>query len=89
MKKLLYLLVTFSLLLALMPVAVASAQEAVECDEDYLVQADDWLSKLADKYYGDVLAYWAISDATNAAGGDYATIDNPDLIEVGWQLCTR
>jgi rhamnose transport system substrate-binding protein len=87
MKKLLYLLVTFSLLLALMPVAVASAQEAVECDEDYLVQADDWLSKLADKYYGDVLAYWAISDATNAAGGDYATIDNPDLIEVGWQLC--
>ena len=41
MKKLLYLLVTFSLLLALMPVAVASAQEAVECDEDYLVQADE------------------------------------------------
>jgi len=87
MKKFLYLLVTLSLLLAIMPVAVASAQEAVECDEDYLVQADDWLSKLSDKYYGDVLAYWAIFDATNAAGGDYATIENPDLIEVGWQLC--
>jgi len=87
MKKFLYLLVTLSLLLALMPVAVAGAQAPVECDEDYLVQADDWLSKLSDKYYGDVLAYWAIFDATNAAGGDYATIENPDLIEVGWQLC--
>lgn len=87
MKKFFYLLVTLSLLLALMPVAVASAQEPVDCDEDYLVQADDWLSKLADKYYGDVLAYWAIFDATNAAGGDYATIENADLIEIGWKLC--
>jgi hypothetical protein len=50
MKKFVYLLLTLALLLALMPVAVASAQDAVECDEDYLVQADDWLSKLADKY---------------------------------------
>jgi rhamnose transport system substrate-binding protein len=87
MKKFLYLLVTLSLLLAFMPVALVSAQEAVPCDEDYLVQADDWLSKLADKYYGDVLAYWAIFDATNNAGGDYASIDNPDVIEIGWKLC--
>jgi ABC-type sugar transport system substrate-binding protein len=87
MKKFLYLLVTLSLLLALMPVAVVGAQEPVACDEDYLVQADDWLSKLADKYYGDVLAYWAIFDATNAAGGDYATVENADLIEIGWKLC--
>jgi rhamnose transport system substrate-binding protein len=87
MKKFLYLLVTLSLLLAFVPVALVSAQEAVPCDEDYLVQADDWLSKLADKYYGDVLAYWAIFDATNKAGGDYTTIDNPDLIEIGWKLC--
>jgi len=87
MKKFLYLLVTLSLLLALVPVAIASAQGPVECDEDYLVQADDWLSKLADKYYGDVLAYWAIFDATNAAGGDYTTIANADLIEIGWKLC--
>jgi len=68
-------------------VALVSARAATPCDEDYLVQADDWLSKLADKYYGDVLAYWAIFDATNAAGGDYAKIENPDLIEIGWKLC--
>src|SRR5574341_1166893 len=87
MKKLFYLLATLSLLLATLPVATASAQTAVACDEDYVVQADDWLSKLADKYYGDVLAYWAIFDATNTAGGDYGKIENPDLIEVGWKLC--
>ena len=87
MKKFLYLLITLSVLLALMPVAIVGAQEPVACDEDYLVQADDWLSKLADKYYGNVFAYWAIFDATNAAGGDYATIENADLIEIGWKLC--
>jgi rhamnose transport system substrate-binding protein len=87
MKKFLFLLITLSLLLALMPAALASAQAPVECDEDYLDQAADWLSKLADKYYGDPLAYWAIFDATNAAGGDYTTIPNPDLIEIGWKLC--
>jgi rhamnose transport system substrate-binding protein len=66
------------------------AQEGVACDEDYSVQADDWLSKLADKFYGDVLAYPAIFEATNAAAtsdDSYATIENADLIEVGWKLC--
>ena len=63
---------------------------AVACEEDYSVQADDWLSKLADKFYGDVLAYPAIFDATNAAAkadSSYSTIANADLIEVGWKLC--
>lgn len=60
------------------------------CEQDYVVQADDWLSKLADKYFGDVLAYPAIFEATNAAAqsdASYATIANPDLIEIGWKLC--
>jgi rhamnose transport system substrate-binding protein len=87
MKKLLYLLVMLSLLLAVVPVATASAQAAVACEEDYVVQADDWLSKLADKYYGDVLAYWAIFDATNAAGGEYPKLEDPNVIEVGTRLC--
>ncbi len=71
-----------------MPTAVVGAQ-AGAC-EDYTVQADDWLSKLADKSYGDVNAYWAIMSATNQANaGDpsYAKIDNPDTIEVGSKLC--
>ena len=36
MKKLLYLLVMLSLLLAVVPVATASAQAAVACEEDIL-----------------------------------------------------
>jgi glucose/mannose transport system substrate-binding protein len=57
--------------------------------EDYTVQADDWLSKLAEKFYGDVNAYWAIMRATNLANAEddsYAKIVNPDAIEVGAKL---
>jgi hypothetical protein len=89
--------VTASLLsLTLLVTAATSAfaapvnQAMMACELDYVVQADDWLSKLADKYYADVLAYPAIVEATNAAAqddGSYASIANPDLIEVGWQLC--
>jgi rhamnose transport system substrate-binding protein len=79
----------------MIPAATAFAaapvqQDAVACEEDYSVQADDWLSKLADKFYGDLLAYPAIFEATNAAAqadDTYATIANADLIEVGWKLC--
>ncbi len=76
----------------LVPAATFAApvHQAVACEEDYSVQADDWLSKLADKFYGDVFAYPAIFEATNAAVADddsYASIDNADLIEPGWKLC--
>jgi len=74
--------------LALALAAAASAQAAnVACAQDYTVLADDWLSKLADKYLGDGQLYWAIVDATNAAGGDYAKIADPDRIEAGWKVC--
>ncbi len=68
----------------------APAHQMMTCETDYVAQADDWLSKLADKYFADVLAYPAIVEATNAAAqadGSYATIANPDLIEIGWKLC--
>jgi transforming growth factor-beta-induced protein len=67
-----------------------STPMAVTCQEDYVVQAEDWLSKIADKFYGDVLAFPAIVEATNAAaetGGAYKAITNPDVIEVGQTLC--
>lgn len=63
---------------------------AFGCAEDYVVQADDWLSKIAEKFYGDVLAYNVIFEATNAAaaaGGSYDIIADPDVIEVGQVLC--
>lgn len=68
----------------------AMAQDEVVCDADVIVQADDWLSKIADKFFGDPLAFPAIADATNAKAAtdeSYAQIDNVDVIEVGWKLC--
>jgi LysM repeat protein len=68
--------------------AISRAQKPVECEVDYTVQLGDWLSKIADKYYGDMFAYPAIVAATNAQADEtYAYIANPDLIEPGWTLC--
>jgi simple sugar transport system substrate-binding protein len=86
-KKLLNLLLVIMMLAVLVPTALASppAQEG----QDYVVVADDWLSKLADKYLGNPLAYPAIVDFTNqkhAEDASYAEITDPDLIEVGWKI---
>jgi len=64
--------------------------QAATCDDSYTVQADDWLSKIADRFLGEVLAYPAIVDATNAAANEddsYTAIRNADVIEVGQKLC--
>lgn len=91
MKKVLFVVSILSLLALILTLApVTLAQTEVVCESDVVVQADDWLSKLADKFYGDVLAYQAIADATNAKNATdstYAKIDNPDIIEPGWKLC--
>jgi tungstate transport system substrate-binding protein len=58
--------------------------------QEVVVQADDWLSKVAEKVYGDVLAYPAIAEATNtrrAEDDSFASIENVDVIEIGWKLC--
>ncbi len=86
------LLLALALTLAL---ATTSAQdlgntEEIICESDVVVQADDWLSKIADKFFGDVLAFPAIVEATNAKAAidnTYANIENPDIIEPGWKLC--
>ena len=88
MKKFPGIVVLLALLLAIVPATVGAAPPQQD-GEDYTVQANDWLSKLADKFYGDVNAYWAIMAATNQAHGkdaSYAKIDNPDTIEVGDKL---
>ncbi|NJN97437.1 MAG: substrate-binding domain-containing protein [Anaerolineales bacterium] len=66
------------------------AQGDVTCESDVVVQAEDSLSKIAEKFLGNLLAYQAIADATNAiAASDdsYNQIDNVDVIEPGWKLC--
>ena len=57
--------------------------------QEYVVQADDWLSKLAEKNYGDVQAWPVIWEATNAKAEEdasFAMIENPNLIEIGQKL---
>jgi heat shock protein HslJ len=87
MKRITTTLMILVLVALLLPVTT-TAQEPVECETEYTVQVGDWLSKIADKYYGDMLAYPAIVTATNAQADEaYASITNPDLIEPGWTLC--
>ncbi|MEW5958706.1 MAG: alpha/beta hydrolase [Chloroflexota bacterium] len=105
MKKFGLVFAALLLSIALIGVSPVGAQEGSESSaetaegeavaplagcEDYVVQADDWLSKIAEKFLGDVLAYPAIAEATNAAaakGGPYDPVDDPNLIEIGQRLC--
>jgi phosphate transport system substrate-binding protein len=87
-KKLMNLLLVVVMLAVLVPTALA-APPVQGGGQDYVVVADDWLSKLADKYLGNPLAYPAIVEYTNkknAEDSSYAKITNPDLIEVGWKV---
>lgn len=87
MKKKSLIAIAFILLIGLLTNPVL-AQEAPQCDEQYTVQAGDSLSIIAEKYYGDVLAYPQIVAANNAQSEDeYPDIANPDLIEPGLVLC--
>jgi nucleoid-associated protein YgaU len=57
--------------------------------QDYVVQTDDTLSRLADKFYDDPLLYPAIVAATNARVAEddsYTFISDPDVIDVGQKL---
>lgn len=85
------MLVLMGLFFTLAPLTV-QAQDPVlgDCETDVVVQADDWLSKLAEKFYGDPLAFPAIAGATNAkaaSDSSYSRITDPNVIEVGWKLC--
>jgi ribose transport system substrate-binding protein len=90
-KRVLYLTVVAAMLLAALPLAALAAPPApVDCDQDYTVALADWLSNLADQFFGDPLAYPALVLATNmmaAQDATYAVIVDPDLIEPGWKLC--
>lgn len=86
-KKIMILLAVVVLLTSMLP-AQTLAQEPLVCEDVYTVQAGDWLSKVAEKYYGDALAFDRIVQASNAqSGDDYPDIANPDLIEPGLVLC--
>jgi len=91
-KKLFYTLLILAFVLGIAPGTTAAHPVAQDmtCELDAVVQADDWLSKIAEKFYGDPLAFPAIVEATNqAAASDdsYVAIDNADVIELGQKLC--
>lgn len=72
------------------PAWAAPARQGVACAEDYTVQTNDWLSTIAEKYYGNVLAYTVIIQATNAAAQAdprYTPITDPGVIEFSQVLC--
>ncbi len=86
MKK---LILAIMLILVLAVSVSAAPPVQTSGGQEYVVQANDWLSKLALKYYGDMLAFGQIVDATNAKAAEdpsFAVIDNPDVIEVGQKL---
>jgi peptide/nickel transport system substrate-binding protein len=85
------IIIVIALLLFVLSGGVVNAAMPVQQDagQEYTVQADDWLSKLSDKFYGDVFNWPAIWLGTNnkaAEDSSFATIDNPDVIEVGQKL---
>ncbi len=83
--------VAFVLSLAVVPAASAKTNsQTANCAQTYIVAQGDWLSTIAQKLLGDVKAYTAIQQATNeAASSDssFATITDPNKIEVGQKLC--
>lgn len=86
-KKLLSLFLAVIIMAMAVPaVAAAPAQQG---GQDYVIVADDWLSKLADKFLGDIFAYPAITYYTNqkqAEDDSYAKITDSNVIEIGWKV---
>ncbi len=57
--------------------------------EVYVIQAEDRLSKIAEKYYDDTTLYPLIVQATNAKAAEdntFTPITDPDVIEIGQKL---
>jgi len=71
-------------------VQAQSNTQTATCDQTYTVVAGDTLGSIAQKLLGDIKAYTQIADATNNAAktdSSFATIPDPNKIEVGWKLC--
>lgn|GEM_PF-2194424 len=69
--------------------AQGNAQGAA-CAQTYTVVSGDTLGNIAQKFLGDKGLYQQIADATNAAAktdSSFATIADPNVLEVGWKLC--
>lgn len=89
-KKLALVLLLAAMLFTLVPIASAAPNAAITCDQTYTVTAGDTLSQLADKFLGNLKAYWAIMGQTNyknAEDSSYTKITAVDVLNVGDKLC--
>ncbi len=89
MQKSIAFILLFLFIPALATLAKAAPLVQTENGQVYIVQAEDWLSKLADKFYNDPLMWPAIWLATNTKAtkdDTFAIIESPDLVEIGQKL---
>ncbi len=84
----------FALVVAILMMAVpmTALAQGPECQDVVTIQKDDWLSKVADKYFGNIFAWPAIMAIHNQAALANPEkfpdkVINADVIEVGWSLC--
>jgi len=83
------MIVLIALLLVLTALPASAAGPAPQKGQAYIVKAGDYLGQLAQENYGDARKWPAIWKATNTqaqADQSYATIDDPNIIEIGWKL---
>jgi nucleoid-associated protein YgaU len=84
-----FFLVMIAALVGLETSKVEAAPPIAESGQAYVVQADDWLGTLADKFYGSPLAYPVIVEATNARASQderYSSIEEPGQVSIGQVL---
>ncbi len=73
-----------------LPQPRVQAQSEDLCASSVIVQPGETLSIIAGRTLGNLASYNLIIDATNAKAAldpSYATIDNPNILTVGWKLC--
>jgi peptide/nickel transport system substrate-binding protein len=87
-KELFRFLILILLALSLLPTTAVAAPPQ-QGGSKYTVQADDTLSKIAEKEYGNPLAYTAILFYSNQQATDDETInfiEDPNNVEPGWTI---
>lgn len=83
------LVISVMIMLQVLAILPSHAQET-GCVTEYVVQADDQLSTLADRYYGDASFSASIISATNRkhiTDSAFASITTPQQIKAGDKLC--
>jgi hypothetical protein len=83
------LIISLMIVLQVLAVVPSQAQEVI-CATEYIVQADDRLAHLADRYYGDASAASVIISATNQkhiTDSAFASVTASQPLNTGDRLC--